>query len=87
MNVEKGRDAAGEVILLQVKVPKGREREDIRRKLSIEAIGSETENLERIKSSYSVGRDRAEQSNAWEMDRNHSSSIFVAGNANPGGAD
>jgi hypothetical protein len=42
---EQGREDAREIILLQVKVLKGREGGDIRRKLSIEAIGSETENL------------------------------------------
>lgn len=72
---------------MKIKALKGGNRGDIRRKSSVEVVGSEAEDLKSTKLSDTVGWDGTRESNARKMDGDHTASIYITSDANPRGAN
>lgn len=87
MEGKKCRKGTGEVVILKIKVLKGGNSGDIRRKSSVEVVGSEAEDLKGIKLSDTVGWDGTRESNARKTDGDHTASIYITGDTNPRGAN
>lgn len=83
----KGRKDTGEIIILKINVLKGGNGGDIRRKSSVEIVGSETEDLKSIELSDAVGWDGTSESDARKMDADHTASIYITRDTNPRGAN
>ena len=70
-----GWDATREVVMLEEEVLEGRKGGDIRRKISIEEIGTKAENPQGIQLSKTVGGDGARKSNTRKSKGKNTSAI------------
>lgn len=81
------RNFSGEVVILEVYIAKGRNREQVRWKVPAKSVRPKAENHKCIKLPKCVGWDRTIESNCRKSEGQHARVIQVAGDAKPGCAD